>query len=86
MVDVNVYEAKNRLSELLAMAERGEAVRICRNGVPIVELRAIPRAHNPLELGSPLRKIAGTTHDREALLRAAADEDPERGGAAWGIR
>lgn len=86
MIEVNVYEAKNRLSELLAAAERGESVRICRSGTPIVELRALPPARNPLDQDSPLREAAGVTRDPAGIARAAADDDPERGGAAWGIR
>lgn len=37
-VTVNVYEAKARLSELLALAESGEEVIVARNGKPIVRL------------------------------------------------
>lgn len=86
MIDVNVYEAKNRLSELLAAVERGEAVRICRNGKPIAELRALPRLRNPLDPDSPLEKVAGVTRERAAIVGGAPDDDPERGGPAWGIR
>lgn len=39
-VTVNVYEAKTRLSELLALAEAGEEVVVARNGKPIVRLCA----------------------------------------------
>jgi prevent-host-death family protein len=35
---VNVYEAKARLSQLLALAESGEEVVIARNGTPVVRL------------------------------------------------
>ena len=86
MIEVNVYEAKNRLSELLAAVERGDAVRICRNGKPIAELRALPQAQNPLDENSTLRRIAGVTDDRDGIVRGASEDDPERGGAAWGIR
>lgn len=40
-VTVNVYEAKTRLSELLALAEAGEEVIVARNGKPIVRLDLI---------------------------------------------
>lgn len=86
MIEVNVYEAKNRLSELLAAAERGESVRICRNGTPIAELRALPQARNPLAEEGTLRRFAGVTRDPAGIAGAAADDDPERGGTAWGIR
>ncbi|MEW5854726.1 MAG: type II toxin-antitoxin system prevent-host-death family antitoxin [Myxococcota bacterium] len=78
MISVNVYEAKNRLSELLAAVERGEAVRICRNGKPVAELRALPPAPNPLDKDSPLHKVC-IRADAEALLRGIPlDELTER--------
>lgn len=36
--EVNVYEAKTRLSALLAEVERGEDVVIARNGKPVARL------------------------------------------------
>lgn len=40
MIVVNTHEAKSKLSALLAaVEERGEVVRICRNGKPVAELR-----------------------------------------------
>ena len=38
MTHVNVQEAKTRLSQLLAAAERGEEVVIARGGRPVVRL------------------------------------------------
>jgi len=38
MTQVNVHEAKTRLSELLQLVKRGQVVLICRNGEPIAEL------------------------------------------------
>lgn len=40
-VQVNVQEAKTRLSELLARAERGEDIVIARAGMPIVRLQLV---------------------------------------------
>jgi antitoxin (DNA-binding transcriptional repressor) of toxin-antitoxin stability system len=40
---VNMQEAKTRLSQLVAAAERGERVVICRDGEAVVELRPLPR-------------------------------------------
>jgi antitoxin (DNA-binding transcriptional repressor) of toxin-antitoxin stability system len=40
---MNMQEAKTRLSQLVAAAERGETVLLCRDGEPVVELRALPR-------------------------------------------
>lgn len=41
MVQVNVQDAKTRLSQLLQAAERGEEVIIARNGAPVVRLVAV---------------------------------------------
>lgn len=43
MTRVNMQEAKTRLSQLVAAAERGETVLLCRNGEPVVELRRLGR-------------------------------------------
>jgi antitoxin (DNA-binding transcriptional repressor) of toxin-antitoxin stability system len=40
MVQVNMHEAKTRLSQLVGLAERGERVVIARDGVPVAELIA----------------------------------------------
>ncbi|MDR3360833.1 MAG: type II toxin-antitoxin system prevent-host-death family antitoxin [Bifidobacteriaceae bacterium] len=40
---VNVQEAKTRLSGLLALVERGETVVIARRGQPVAELTAVER-------------------------------------------
>jgi prevent-host-death family protein len=38
MVQVNMHEAKTRLSQLVELVKRGERVVIARDGVPVVEL------------------------------------------------
>lgn len=38
MIEVSVRQARERLSELLDAAERGEVVRIVRNGKPVADL------------------------------------------------
>jgi prevent-host-death family protein len=38
MTQVNVQDAKTRLSDLLARAERGEDIVIARSGVPVARL------------------------------------------------
>jgi prevent-host-death family protein len=42
MVQVNIHEAKTRLSQLVALAEKGERVVIARSGIPVAEL--VPHA------------------------------------------
>ena len=41
MREVGAFEAKTHLSELIAVVEAGEVVRITRRGKPVAELRPI---------------------------------------------
>jgi prevent-host-death family protein len=41
MRSVGIFEAKNRLSELVSAAESGEVIVLTRNGRPVAELRPI---------------------------------------------
>jgi len=41
MIEINIHEAKARLSEYLARVERGETVIICRRNRPVAELRPV---------------------------------------------
>jgi prevent-host-death family protein len=47
----NMHEAKTRLSDLVAAAERGEDVVIARNGIPAARLVAAKPVHPPVRLG-----------------------------------
>jgi len=42
MQRINVHDAKTHLSRYLERVQRGEAFTICRNNVPVAELRAVP--------------------------------------------
>ena len=44
-MQVNIYEAKTRLSELVAQAHRGETVVIAKNGTPLAKL--VPFTEEP---------------------------------------
>ncbi len=44
MAEVGTFEAKNKLSELLDRAERGERVVITRRGKPVAELVPVAQA------------------------------------------
>jgi prevent-host-death family protein len=44
MQRINVHEAKTHLSRYLERVGRGEVFTICRNNVPVAELRAVPTA------------------------------------------
>jgi len=50
-MQVNMHDAKTRLSELVAAAESGEEVIIARGGAPAVRLAAISAEHAPVRLG-----------------------------------
>jgi len=51
-MQVNMHDAKTRLSELVAAAEGGEDVVIARGGTPAVRLVAIGVEHPPVRLGA----------------------------------
>jgi prevent-host-death family protein len=53
MAQVNVQDAKTRLSDLLARVERGEEIVIARSGVPVAQLVAVIKA--------PPRSFGGET-------------------------
>lgn len=58
MRSLNTYEAKSRLSELLADVEdHGATILICRNGRPIAELRPVARGKDPLRPHPKLSKV-----------------------------
>lgn len=44
MKTVNMYEAKNQLSKLVADAVSGEEIIIAKNGVPLVKLEPVQEA------------------------------------------
>ncbi|GIU67935.1 type II toxin-antitoxin system Phd/YefM family antitoxin [Candidatus Phycosocius spiralis] len=50
-MQVNILEAKNRLSELVKCAQAGEEVVIANRGKPVIRL--VPLEQNGAELGSP---------------------------------
>jgi prevent-host-death family protein len=48
---VNVYEAKSRLSQLLARVESGEEITIARHGRPVARLVPFVAQRNPRRPG-----------------------------------
>jgi prevent-host-death family protein len=50
-MQVNMHDAKSRLGELVAGAERGEDVVITRDGTPAVRLVAVVIDHPPARRG-----------------------------------
>jgi len=54
MLNINVHEAKAKLSEYLAAAEAGETVQICRRNVPVAQIVPLPKVRKeprPVGLG-----------------------------------
>jgi prevent-host-death family protein len=47
-MELSIYDAKNQLSKLIAMAERGETVIITKNNTPIVKLLYIGPKKRPI--------------------------------------
>jgi len=63
-MQVNMHDAKTRLSELVAAAESGEDVVIARGGTPAVRLVAVSVEHAPVRLGALIGEIEiGTDFD-----------------------
>jgi len=58
MKTVNITEAKSRLSELIALVERGEEEVITRRGSPVARIRAAAAPSVPLDIEA-LRKAIG---------------------------
>jgi len=77
MIKVNVHEAKTKLSALLtAVEEKGECVRICRNGKPIADLRPVADAPDPLKRHSELE---GVVFQEDPSLPLRDGDWPESG-------
>jgi prevent-host-death family protein len=75
LIIVNTQEAESRLAELLAaVEERGERVRISRNGKPIAELVPVHKARDPLE---PRPELSGIVMLEDPSLPLTGDEWPE---------
>mgnify|MGYP001260956629 CR=1 FL=1 len=57
MKTVGIFEAKNKLSELVAEVERGESIMLTRNGRPVAEL--VPIAADGDEARAAMRWLLG---------------------------
>lgn len=76
-MQMNVAEAKAKLSELVAAAERGEEVVIARGGRPVVRL--VPAAGRRVRLGL-LEGVVPLDSMPDFLEPMGADELAEWGG------
>lgn len=74
-MQMNVADAKARLSELIAAAERGEEVIIARAGQPVVRL--VPAQTRGLRLGALMGSIPANS------LPDFAESMSEEDLAAW---
>lgn len=54
---VNIYEAKARLSQLIQQVEAGDEIVIARHGKPVARLVPLQRTVAPRQLGSLRGKI-----------------------------
>lgn len=73
MKEIAVYEAKTRLSELLADVERGEQVTITRRGVPVARLVAAGTARKAGAASQRQRVAAVFATMREARKGVTLD-------------
>ncbi|MBC7646191.1 MAG: type II toxin-antitoxin system prevent-host-death family antitoxin [Pseudopedobacter sp.] len=74
-MQVNMHEAKTRLSQLVEKAEQGEEVLIARGGKPVARLVALeipPVLERPLGL---LKPVALEPNFRERSLEALGAEE-----------
>ena len=76
MLVVNTHEAKTRLSELLRLVEeRGERIRICRNGRPVADMGPVstqvtdPLVRNP--------RLEGVVFNEDPMLPLSEEDWPE---------
>ncbi|MDX6705450.1 MAG: hypothetical protein QOI48_1296 [Solirubrobacteraceae bacterium] len=56
-MQINMHDAKTRLSEIVAAAEGGEEVIIARDGTPAVRLVAVAVDYAPVRLGALVGQI-----------------------------
>ncbi len=75
MTTVDMHEAKTRLSELVAEAERGGEVILTRHGVPVARLVAFQQA-------APRRRF-GAMKGRARTGNTFLDPLPDEELAAW---
>ena len=81
MTTHSIAEAKNRLSELIDRALKGEDVVITLHGRPVVELRPVPEPVRPASaadldwLKARRIKVSGKKRNAGAFVSAMRDEE-----------
>jgi prevent-host-death family protein len=73
---VNIHDAKTRLSQLVARAERGERIIIARAGKPVARLGPAPKSRRPsLPPDDPLLNLDSFAVDGPGGAMTNADID-----------
>ncbi len=78
MDNVNLADAKARLSALVAGAEAGEPVRILRRGKAVAQITAVTTARKPIDLAAlraVTRGMPMATTDSGTLVRTMRDAE-----------
>lgn len=64
MKEINIHEAKARLSAYIDLVEQGERILICRRNEPVAELRPVTAIRTePRPLGGSTFSVAATFFD-----------------------
>lgn len=78
MADVNLADAKARLSELINKVATGETVQIIKRGKPVAKLTAMNATKRPVDLAA-LRKVTSAmprqVQSAGSFVRSMRDED-----------
>jgi prevent-host-death family protein len=78
MSEIGMHEAKTKLSQLVARAERGEEIIITRNGTPAVRLAPVPKPNR-------LASVRGAFRANPSRIDDHFDELPEDIAEAFGL-
>ncbi|HTQ15345.1 MAG TPA: type II toxin-antitoxin system prevent-host-death family antitoxin [Rhizomicrobium sp.] len=76
MTTVSIKEAKNRFTELVRLAEKGETVTITRNGTRVAELTAPKKKKGGIDWEAADRFLAERGVDRLFTYIAPDFDDP----------
>lgn len=71
-IQINIAEAKAKLSELVARAEAGEEVILARAGKPVATLKLIPQVQKAKRVPGALAHL-GPMEDPDLFLRPDAE-------------
>jgi len=73
-MQMNIREAKTKLSQLVAAARRGEEVLITCGGVPVVQIVPVPVPKKIMPFGL----LKGHAPIEDSLLFSMSDDDADR--------